>query len=121
MYRIIYYRLPKGSVPSKSFLNGLGDKTGAKARKLLLLLSEKGPFLKRPYADYLRDKIYELRVNFGKARNRLLYFYYMTTTVVITHGFVKNQKRVPEEEIKYAIKCRKEFIKRYKNEKKTKK
>ena len=65
-------------------------------------LEEKGHELRRPEADYLRDKIHELRAALNGIRYRMLYFFYKKQGV-ITHGITKKGGKVPSGEIELAI------------------
>src|SRR5258708_39858250 len=56
----------------------------------------------RPEADFLRDKIYELRVGFNGMNYRMLYFFHGNIAAVVSHGIVKEAK-VPPKEIDKAI------------------
>jgi phage-related protein len=114
MYTIIYYKTRRGAVPAREFVEKLTVKVQSKIRKQILLLSYEGPKLKRPYADYLRDGIYELRVKFSPNEYRVLYFFFLRTNIILTHGFVKKSDKVPESEIEKAIKYKLEFKERYK-------
>jgi hypothetical protein len=60
----------RGNIPILGWLDSLPDK----AQKL----AELGHELRRPEADFLRDKIYELRVNFKGINYRILYFFIKT-------------------------------------------
>lgn len=113
MYTIIYYKTWRGEIPALEFIDTLTVKVQSKIRKQILLLSYEGPKLKRPYADYLRDGIYELRVKFSPNEYRVLYFFYQRTNIILTHGFVKKSDRVPDSGIEKAIKFKLEFKQRY--------
>ncbi len=76
--------------------------------KLLKLLKELGPDLRRPYADTLREGIRELRVVFGGDSFRLLYFFFMGDRIVVTHAFTKKTARVPDVEIERSLRCRRQ-------------
>jgi len=67
-----------------------------------------GHELHRPYADFLRDGIYELRVRFHRANYRMLHFFYGNTVVVLTRGLVK-EREVPDKEIHRAIELKSRF------------
>ena len=58
--------------------------------------------MRRPEADFLRDKIYELRVGFQGINYRMLYFFHGNIAAVVSHGIVKEDK-VPPKEIEKAI------------------
>ncbi len=72
-------------------------------------LAEYGPELRRPQADYLRDDIYELRVNVVVGTVRLFYFLFERRVVVVTHGIKKKTKAVPPGEIDRAVEYRKRY------------
>ncbi|MCB4791931.1 MAG: type II toxin-antitoxin system RelE/ParE family toxin [Elusimicrobia bacterium] len=101
MYKIRFYRNERGNIPVMDFLEGLTQEVRAKLYKRMELLQQQGTMLRRPYADKLKDKIYELRASFGRLEIRLLYFY-SGREIIITHGFFKKTNHVPEEEIQTA-------------------
>ena len=67
-----------------------------------------GHELRRPEADLLRDKIYELRASLQGIHYRMLYFFHGNTAAVVSHGIVK-ESAVPPKEIERAIERKKEF------------
>ena len=109
MYRIAYYKTPRGDSPFRIFLEGHNDKVRSKFGKLVTALEEYGPNLKRPYADVLRDGIRELRVVFGGNAYRALYFFFVGALIVITHAFTKKTDGVPPEEIERALRYKRDF------------
>lgn len=111
-YEIWFYTEAGGNCPVDEFLDALPVKARAKVEKWLELLEEEGPDLPRPYADTLRDKIRELRIKWGHAQCRLLYFF-MGKRIVITHGFLKKTDQVPHAEIERAINAMKDFVRRF--------
>ena len=111
MYKYNFYQTNSGDIPVKEFIVSLPEGLQGKILKWLSLLQEYGPSLKRPHADYLRNKIYELRLSFGKLEARILYFFW-NSNVILTNGFLKKTKRIPEVEIEKAINCMNDFIKR---------
>jgi hypothetical protein len=56
------------------FLDRLNKKSRAKVATHLSLLKEQGPSLKRPYADVVRGKIRELRIQQSSNQYRILFF-----------------------------------------------
>ena len=72
-------------------------------------LAELGHELRRPEADFLRDGIYELRAKHGGVNYRMLYFFHGRVAAVVSHGFAKQRAKVPEREIKPAIKRKERF------------
>jgi phage-related protein len=110
-YEVLFYVKTDGECPVDCFLDALPVKVRAKIEKWIELLEEEGPDLPRPYADVLRDKVRELRVKFGPAHYRLLYFF-MAKRIIITHGFVKRTERVPEAEIERALEAMRDLYQR---------
>jgi phage-related protein len=73
-------------------------------------LSQLGYELRRPEADLLRDKIYELRIGFQGINYRILYFFYKDQAIIVSHGIIK-EKQVPSTEIEQGIKHKTNFEK----------
>ncbi|OGZ60910.1 MAG: hypothetical protein A2919_00045 [Candidatus Spechtbacteria bacterium RIFCSPLOWO2_01_FULL_43_12] len=111
MYKVIFYKTSRGEEPTVRYLKTLDVKVRTKFYKLLTLLENLGPNLRRPYADLLKNKIYELRIKFGSNQYRTLYFFFGREYIVITHGFTKKTDQVPEIEIKRTETYRKDFEK----------
>lgn len=111
MHRIIYYFDTRGREPARDYVLGQPKKVRAKVFKWLEKLEIHGNRLPRPYADYLRDKIYELRVQLAKDNHRILYFFFEKENIVLTHGCRK--KDWGNQEIEKAIGFRKDFVKRF--------
>lgn len=96
----------------EEFLENLERRDRAKVMAMVNLLEEEGSNLRRPYADYLRGGIYELRARVGHARYRILYFFCLGTNIVLTHAITKKSERVPEEAIERALRCRQDWLRR---------
>ena len=113
MWEVELYEKPNGRCPAQDFLDGLSsrDEKPFVDRKIGLL-AELGYRLKRPHAAFLRDDIWELRVETHHGQLRLLYFYVESSVIVVTHGFRKKTAKVPEAEIERAIDCREEYLNR---------
>jgi len=80
-----------------------------KSAAWLGLLQERGPELRRPYADVVEGPIRELRVAYGRLEIRFLYFI-DGKDIVLTGGFLKKTGRVPEGEIGKAMKRRNRWL-----------
>lgn len=108
--KIIFYK-EGNSIPMLDWLkevSGKEKKVFEKCFAQINLLKMKGYELHRPYADYLGNGIYELRISFRRMQYRLLYFFYGQNVVVLTHGFVKEGK-IPNIEIDRAIERKNKF------------
>ena len=117
-WEIIYYEDRNGGSPIEEFIDGLPSVMHqARVLAVIGLLEEHGVGLHRHYADLLEDGIHELRVRVGRLRYRILYFYWQRNKIVLTHGFAKTTRRVPEREIRRARRYREEWLSRRKTEK----
>jgi phage-related protein len=105
VYQVEFYCDRRGECQVGVFLEGLPPKVRAKAAKWIQVLQERGPDLKRPFADVLRDGIRELRLSFGRLEIRFLYFI-EGRDIVVCRGFLKKTAVVPDAEIERAVTCR---------------
>jgi phage-related protein len=96
------------AVPFVNWLRSLPVKPRDKVVVKIERLRNHSHELRRPEADYLRDGIYELRVRFGTMNYRILYFFYGTAAVVVSHGISK-ENRVPPGEIEKAVERKGKF------------
>lgn len=71
--------------------------------------AELGHELRRPEADYLGDGIYELRAKHSGINYRVLYFFHGKLACVLSHGFMKQQAKVPKRELRKAVERKKLF------------
>ena len=108
-YEIIFYTRSSGQCPMDEFLDELPVKVRAKLMKWMEILEVEGPNLPRPFADSVRGKIRELRLQFGGNQYRCLYFFH-GKQIVMTHGFLKKTDHVPEGEIRYAENAMREYF-----------
>ena len=74
--KIIFYLDDDGTVPVLEWLRDLPPKVQDKCVVKIERLASLGHELRRPEADYLRDKIYELRIGRQGINYRILYFFY---------------------------------------------
>lgn len=107
--QLILYQEPGGGVPLLDWFDGLVPKAREKCGVRLERLAELGHELRRPESAYLRQDIYELRARHQNVNLRMLYFFHGRTTVVISHGLVKQQSRVPPLEIELAVRRKMSF------------
>ena len=106
--KVVFYKEESGIVPVLDWLEDLPPKALDKCRVRIERLQEMGHELRRPEADLLRDKIYELRVGLQGINYRMLYFFHGATASVLSHGLVK-ESAVPSKEIELAIERKKKF------------
>ena len=91
----------------------MDKKSRAKIWRYIALLEEHGPNLLRPYADYVRDKIRELRISIQAGNVRIFYFFFLENNIILLHVFKKKTHELPEKEIEQANKNMEDFILRY--------
>lgn len=105
----IYYPDARGETPALKFLLGLGQDEQQKAFAYVSYLEEQGERLRRPIAEYLGDRIYELRPK----QVRILYAF-AGQYAVILHAFRKKTGPVPPSEKRLAQTRLADFVRRYK-------
>jgi phage-related protein len=106
-YVVDFYEDNRKRKLAEEFLFSIPKKARAKFIFIIDLLKKSGPELKRPYADILRDDIYELRVEFQKTQYRVLYFFIVGRKIYLSHGFLKKDWEVPRKEIEKAVRHKK--------------
>lgn len=108
----VFLRDADGSVPVKKWLDDFVARRGAKAlikcKARIKYLRDHGLEARRPYADYLRDGIYELRARHGNVNYRILYFFAAGTAAVVAVGLTK-ERAVPEGDISLGIERKRLF------------
>jgi phage-related protein len=106
---VVFFCDKDGAVPLLAWFERLPAKAQDKCRVRIERLAELGHELRRFEADYLGDGIYELRAKHSGVNYRILYFFHGKTAVVLTHGFSKQQAKVPPREIKTAVERKRLF------------
>lgn len=113
MYKIKFYPTRRGNYPVRNFIQQMDKKSRAKIWRYIELLEKHGPNLLRPYADYVRDKIGELRIRLQVGNVRIFYFFFLEGNLILLHAFKKKTPELPEREIEQAKKNMEDFILRY--------
>lgn len=90
------------------FMGKLSESERMKIMRALLLFETEDK-IPHHYIKYLRDDIYEFRVNFGNNEYRLLFIYDGDTIVVLFNCFKKKTQKTPNNEIEKAIRLKKEY------------
>ena len=93
-------------------LDSLDAKMYAKVSRTIRLLEVKGHQLRAPHSKELADGIMELRISFGGNITRVLYFFIVGDTAVLTNGFVKKTQQTPPQEIARAKEYREDYRRR---------
>lgn len=109
--KVVFYKeKDETTAPVLEWLDTIPLKARLKCLTRIERLIEEGHLLRRPEADLLRDKIYELRASLQGIHYRILYFFHGNTAAILSHGIVKEDS-VPNIEIERAIQRRKNFDK----------
>ena len=115
-WEIIGYQDRQGRQPVNEFILSLPPKGQARIRWTLSLLQEFGLALGMPYAQLLRSKLWELRVQSGVGDYRILYFAHVGRRFVLLHGFAKKTQKTPEREMEVAERRLTDYLVRCKEE-----
>lgn len=107
--KVIYYADARGHAPALEFLQGLAQEEQQKAFAYVSYLEEQGERLRRPIAEYLGRKIYELRPK----QIRILYGFVGRELAVILHAFRKKTDAVSPKEKRLAETRLADFVRRY--------
>ncbi|NOT01980.1 MAG: type II toxin-antitoxin system RelE/ParE family toxin [Phycisphaerales bacterium] len=108
---VSFYQDERGDAPVVVWLEKLrrGDPVAyANCVAAIHRLATAGHELRRPTADYLRDKIYELRARRGRVNYRILYFHHGRNATVLAHALTQEDK-VPDADIERAVQRRKQY------------
>ena len=106
--RILYYLDRRGRNPVLDEIRQLVPGEQRKIDAYISVLQEGGEDLRRPIADYVGDKLYELR----PGPHRVLYFFFLRDNAVLLHLFRKRTDRLPDEERRVALVRMADFIRR---------
>ena len=106
------YKKEDGTEPVAEFLQSLDRPMHAKAMQAINLLQARGHLLRPPYSKELNDGIMELRISAGNNISRILYFFVIGNTAILTNGFIKKTMRTPPVEIERAKQYRQDYMRR---------
>ncbi len=106
---VVSFQELNGSTSILDWFDGLPSDAVLKCLARLARLADLGHELRRPEAEYLEDGIYELRAKHLGVNYTMLYFFHGREVVVVSHGFSKQQAKVPARELKMALRRREAF------------
>lgn len=113
-YRVTFYCDSRtGRKPVLEYLKKIDSKNRQKINKYIDYLRENRGYLDEPYSRHLKGKIRELRVDFSNNRHRLLYFSFVSKTIVLLSAFLKDSEKTPIREIYLAENRYNDFINNY--------
>ena len=111
-WEVELYENRTGRCSTREFLDSLQERDQVLVLNGLERLAAYGHDLRRPHVDFLRDDIYELRVQTAGGSLRFFYFFFHGHRIIVTHALKKKTSRVPPSEIDRAIACRDDYIAR---------
>ena len=114
-FEIIFYEKEDGTEPAKEFIKRLDKKMQAKMLRTIEMLQNNGYELREPYSKPISEGILELRAKVGSDISRVMYFFVIGKTAVLTNGFIKKTQKTPKEELERAKRYRADFLGRKEN------
>lgn len=111
--KIKFYEDEQGNVPVREFLDSLDIKMRQKMLRSIQALQDMGISLRMPLSESLGDGIFELRAKVGSNISRVMYFFIIGDSAVLTHGFIKKTQKTPSRELEKAKKIRDDYKMRY--------
>ena len=103
-WRVVYYEDKTGHESVGSEIAEFPKKAQAKILRFIDLLEQEGPIrLGNDYTKHIQDDIWELRIDLGTGRYRVLYFAVTERTVVLLRAFQKKTRKTPPLEIATAV------------------
>lgn len=111
-FEVVFYKKADGTAPAQEFILSLDEKMRTKMLKTIKMLEDSAYELREPYSKALTEGILELRAKVGSDTSRVLYFFVVGKTAVLTNGFIKKTQKTPRKEIELAKKYRADYLKR---------
>ena len=114
-WNVNYYEKGNGKMPALEFIKGLPIKLRAKAFKDIEKLKIYGIKLTMPFSRYMKNGIYELRIQQSNLNARVFYFFVVEKTIIITNGFLKKTERTPSGELNKALTYKTDYERNHKS------
>lgn len=115
-FKIIYYKKENGKSPFLDFLFDQDENMRLYILSNIDILKLRGNRACLPLSKKIDKHIYELRILHNGVYSRVLYFFFINKTIVITNGFIKKRNKTPRKEIDKANEYRNDWLRRYKHE-----
>ena len=114
---VIFYKTQDNKCPIQNFLDSLPGKVAKKVTWVLSLLQDLDIVPSIYFKKLAGTKeIWECRIRFCSDSYRIFCFFAGNLVIVLTHGFLKKTKKIPDSEIKCAEVYREDFIRRQRHE-----
>jgi len=114
IWNIGYYETESGKKPAYEFIQSLPVKLEAKAYSDIGILEQFGTQLTMPYSRYIKDGLFELRVQQAGSKARIFYFFVVGKKIILTNGFLKKTKKTPPHELEKALRYKLDYERRHK-------
>ncbi|MBZ5545593.1 MAG: type II toxin-antitoxin system RelE/ParE family toxin [Acidobacteriia bacterium] len=98
-WQVEFYADEAGRYPVGDVLHQLPKDQLGKVLQVLRMLEERGPHLPFPYSSQVEGPLRELRVHYGRALYRILYYGDVTRTFVLLHMLAKRTAKLPLQDI----------------------
>jgi len=92
----------------------LGEKKRLKMKYIVSLL-ETGDRMPVKFLKFIRDGVYELRMEYKSNIYRLFLIFDEGNVIILFNGFQKKTQKTPESEIEKALKLKKEYYEQKQN------
>jgi phage-related protein len=99
MWAVEFYEKENGQKPAQDFLDTLDERFRAKVIREVDVLKAKGTELREPFSKYLKEGIFELRVQLASNISRVFYFFFAGRKIILTNGFIKKTQKTPSGEL----------------------
>jgi len=83
--------------------------------KYLVSLLETGDRMPVKFMKFIRDGVYELRMEYKSNIYRLFFIFDEGNVIILFNGFQKKTQKTPESEIEKALKLKKEYYEQKQN------
>lgn len=111
-FTVIFYEKEDGTRPAHEYIRSLSPKMRARIYKIAEMLETEGTQARMPYSEFLQDGIFQIRAQQEGNISRVLYFFAIGKTIVLTNGFTKKTPKTPSSEIELAKKYRADYERR---------
>ena len=112
-WRVLYYEDETGHESVADEIASFPNKAQAKILRFIDLLEEEGPIrLGGQYTSHIEGDVWELRIDFGSDRFRVLYFTVEDCAVLLLRAFHKKSQKTPPSEIATAVRRRVDCLER---------
>ena len=112
LYNFLYLCIMRKIIAYKNYFSDFINKLSAdeinKIRRALDLFKVEDR-MPRHFIKFIRDGVYEFRVNYGNNESRIFFIYDGDTVDVLFNAFRKKTQKTPDNEIKKAIKLKEEY------------